>query len=94
MQKKANLGLIAIVIVLGLVILTITLINFYNRECSKNSDCSQSAYCGSDYKCHEFPKEIIVKENSYILASTILGVAMIIAAYILKGGRLPFRKKD
>ncbi|MFA6460950.1 MAG: hypothetical protein WCV90_01685 [Candidatus Woesearchaeota archaeon] len=94
MHKKANLGMILVIVVLGLVILSLVLIDFSKRECNKNSECSQTAYCGADYKCHEFPKEIVVKENSYVTAAIILGIALIVAAYIFRGGRIIRVKKS
>ena len=89
MNKKAALGLIVIIIILGIAIVALIVSSSFNRKCNKNSDCSKSAYCGSDYACHEYPKEIVVKENNYLSAAIIFGIALILAAYIYRGGKIP-----
>ncbi|MFH1682245.1 MAG: hypothetical protein ABIA37_00460 [Candidatus Woesearchaeota archaeon] len=88
MNKKA-VGLITVTIILALLILIIFLVDVAKRECQGNNDCPENAYCGTDYECHQFPEEIIIKENNFVPAALILGISLIIAAYIFKGGKLP-----
>lgn len=85
MHKKGN---VAVVIVLAIVILAIVLVDYFGRDCNNNRECSQDAYCGSDHQCHEYPKEIVVKQNNYVSAAIILGIALIVAAYIFRGGKI------
>ena len=93
MNIKASLGIIVIAVVLALVVLGSFLINLAGRECNNNKDCSQSAYCGSDYQCHEYPKNILVEKNSFVPASIIISVGLILTAFVHKNGRFPFQKK-
>jgi len=86
MNKKGSLGLIVVIIILSLVILSVYLVNVATRDCNSNKDCTKSAYCGTDYECHDFPKEIIVKENNYVPASVILSVGLIVSALIFRNG--------
>ena len=88
MNRKAS-GLIAVTIILALLILIIFLVNIAQRECHSSSDCSLNSYCGADHRCHQFPDEIIIKEHNYIPAALILGISLVIAAYIFRGGKLP-----
>lgn len=85
MNKKADGGLIALVVILIIIILIGVGINFGYRECSKDAECGEDSYCGSDFKCHEHPiieKEIIKRDLT--IPSIIMGIAIIVAALILK----------
>lgn len=82
-----------VAIVLALVVLAFILITFAQRECNSNRDCSDNAYCGSDHECHEYPNQIVVKETNYVNAALILGIFLIVAAYIFKGGKITCWKK-
>ncbi len=90
MNKKGAVQIVAIV--LALIILAYILIMFAQRECNSNRDCPGNAYCGSDHECHEFPDQIIVKETNYISSAAILGIFIVLAAYIFKTGEVPFYK--
>lgn len=92
MNQKANVGLIAVAIILALVILAIYLAGIATRDCNSNNDCSETSYCGSDFSCHEFPKEIVVEKNNWLWPALILGICLIIASYINRGGSLYFWK--
>ena len=56
------------------------------KECKLNSDCPENNYCGSDFKCHSFPviENTIVEGTDWKTPAAILGVAIIIAAMILR----------
>lgn len=90
MNKKGN-ALAVVSIILALLVLAIYLVGIATRECKSNRDCTDNAYCGSDYECHKYPEEIVVQKNSFTLAALILGISMAITAYIYKTGKIPFR---
>lgn len=92
MDKKGNVfGIVAII--LGLIILAIILINVAQRECNSNRDCSDNAYCNTKHECVEFPEQVVVKQSNLVPSAIILGIAIIIAAYIFRGKKLPWKKK-
>jgi len=93
MNVKANVGILIIAVVLALVVLGSFLINLATRDCNSNKDCPQSAYCGSDYTCHEYPKNIVVEKNSFVPASLIISVGLVLTAFVHKTGRFPFQRK-
>jgi len=93
MNKKGNLGLIAVILVLALLLFAIYMVGIATRDCNGNRDCAENAYCGTDYECHQYPEKIVVKENNFIPASLILGLALIIAVYIYRTGKIPFQDK-
>ena len=84
MNKKGN-AVAIIAIVLAFIILIMFLVNIGGRECKNNRDCTENSYCGTDYECHQFPSQVVVKESSYIPAAIIIGVALIVAAWIFRG---------
>ncbi|MBT3835775.1 hypothetical protein HOD05_03050 [Candidatus Woesearchaeota archaeon] len=89
-NKKGNIALIAII--LALVILGYMLTTFALRDCNNNTDCAENAYCGSDYECHAYPDEIVYKQNNFVPASLILGISLILAAYLFRTSKIPFKK--
>lgn len=58
------------------------------KECETNDDCTSDNYCGSDFKCHEYPsiEKTIVKKD-YTTAAGIIGLCIIIVALILRKRR-------
>ncbi len=70
------------------------LINLGQRECKSNSDCGSEAYCGSDFACHSYPtiQKTIVQYNLFWPA-VIIGLAIIIATWILKDGKFRLREE-
>ncbi len=87
----------ALTIILVVIIISVFLgwfINFSSRECRSNNDCQEDYYCGSDHACHQIPviEKTIVK-NNLLVPSIIIGIAIIIAALILKSFKIPFRRK-
>jgi len=96
LNKKADGGLTAIVIIVIILVFIGWLVKLNNRECTKDRDCGIESYCGSDFTCHRIP--IIEKTNSIVQydlkwPSVIIGISVIIAAIIIKGGKIPFRKE-
>jgi hypothetical protein len=56
-----------------------------SRECSENKECSSNNYCGSDFTCHQFPViENTVVHNDWTTPAAILGLAIVLAAMILR----------
>ncbi len=90
-KKGMALGIVAII--LALVILGIFLVSIAQRECNSNRDCPGNSYCNTQYECVEFPEQIVVKESNFLTSALILGIAILIAAYIFKGGKLPWKKE-
>jgi len=87
--RRAEAGLVIIVILLIAFIFIGWLISLGQRECKSNRDCSSDSYCGSDFACHEHPSiQKTVVKYSLIGPSLIVGIAIIIAAIILRWKRL------
>lgn len=87
MNQKGSAALAVVAVVLAFVILAMFLTNIAQRECKNNRDCADNSYCGTDYECHEFPRQVVVKESNYIWAALIMGVSLIVAAYIFRKGK-------
>ena len=82
-NKKGEMGLIIVLVIIILLFAVGWVINIGNRECNNNNDCGSDSYCGSDFSCHSFP--VIEKtKNSLFWPSVIIGLAIIISAAILK----------
>ena len=92
MNKKGSAALAIVAVILALVILGVFLISIAQRECNSNRDCPGNAYCGTDYECHNFPEQIVVKENNFIPAAIIVGTSLIISAYIFRKGKVKKEK--
>lgn len=92
--KKGEAVLAVILIIIIIVIFLGWLVNVGARECRSNSECGSDNYCGSDFSCHQIPviEKTIVK-NNLIVPSLIIGLAIIIAAIVLKSGKFRFGKK-
>lgn len=84
LAKKANGAVVVLVIVIILIIMY-WIVNLSFRECSSDKDCGADRYCGSDFKCHE--KIINRVEYNLTGPAAIIGLAIIIAAIILKWRR-------
>ena len=93
MNQKGNMVLGVIAILLGLIILAFILINVAQRECNSNRDCPENAYCNTQHECVEFPEQVVIKQSNLIPSAIIIGIALIIAAYIFRGKKLPWKKK-
>ncbi|MFH1276255.1 MAG: hypothetical protein ABIH82_04015 [Candidatus Woesearchaeota archaeon] len=87
MDKRGSLTLSFVVIVLAIILLSTFLVGMASRECNNNSDCQDDSYCGADNSCHRYPDKVLVKQNNFVPAALVFGIAIIIAAFI-------YRKKD
>lgn len=91
--RKSEAGLVIIVILLIAFIFIGWLISLGQRECKSNRDCSSDSYCGSDFACHEHPSiQKTVVRYSLIGPSLIIGIAIIIAAIILRRNLLNLKE--
>ena len=90
MNKKGNLA--AVVILLLIVVGIIVVVNYSMYDCTSNRDCQKEEYCGADNECHQYPNKIVIRQNSFVWASLILGICLIITAFVFRKGRLPFVK--
>jgi hypothetical protein len=55
------------------------------RECNLNSDCGSERFCGSDFKCHDYPSiQKTVNNYNFMPAATIIALAIVLAALILR----------
>lgn len=62
-------------------------------ECTANSECGDTQYCGSDLKCHPFPAiEKTVVKNDWTTPAAILGLSIVLAALIMRK-RVPRQRK-
>jgi len=87
--RKSEAGLVIIVILLMAFIFIGWLVSLGQRECKSNGDCSSDSYCGSDFACHEYPNiQKTVVQYSLIGPALVIGIAIIIAALILRWKRL------
>ncbi|HZX44466.1 MAG TPA: hypothetical protein VFF28_02160 [Candidatus Nanoarchaeia archaeon] len=81
MNKKADGGLTAIVIILIALVFLGWIINTGRRECDTNGDCDDAQYCGSDFACHDIPKTIVYKQSLVLpllfICLTIIALAVI-----------------
>lgn len=83
MNKKADGGLTAIVIILIVIIFLGWLVNLGNRECNSNKDCGKDSYCGSDFSCHQIPvieKEVVKRSWTVpvlLVCITAIAIALI-----------------
>lgn len=80
MNKKAN-AVVLVIAIIALLIIFWKIGDLASRECSLDKECNEESYCGSDFKCHKYPT---ITKHNYVPAAFIIGVSVVIAAYILK----------
>ncbi len=94
-NKRAEALTAAVLITVIIAVFLGWLINFNSKECRSNSQCQSGYYCGSDFSCHEMPViERTLRENSLIVPSIIIGIAIVAAALILKSAKNNSRKSS
>lgn len=90
-NKKAE-ALTIILVIIILVLFIGWLVSFNSRECRSNAQCPSDYYCGSDFSCHQLPTiEKTVIKNNLVVPSIIMGIAIIVAALILRFGKKSFK---
>ena len=81
LNKKADGGITAIIVIVIIIVFLGWLINLGSRECNSNKDCSQDSYCGSDFSCHQHPViNTEVNKISITLPIILIGIILIILA--------------
>lgn len=91
LDKKAQGAGIALIIIIIIIIIYAIIVNAV-KECRSDTDCGSERYCGSDFKCHDMKivqKTIIQNQYETWKAALVLGIAIIIAALILRWKRIP-----
>jgi ABC-type antimicrobial peptide transport system permease subunit len=84
MQKKGSAA-IAVLVIIILVGAIYWIVGLAKRECSKDSDCGSDRYCGSDFTCHDYKiVQKTVVNYDLIIPSIIVGIAIVIGAYVLR----------
>jgi|TARA_Y100000031_G_C8175811_1_gene364044 hypothetical protein len=93
LKHRGGEAVTIILIIIIVVFLIGYLINIGARECKSDAHCGSGYYCGSDFACHQIPTiEKTLIKNNFLIPSVIIGLAIVIAAIILKWQRSPFRK--
>ena len=82
---KHNKGELVSIITLVLIVLILIGygIKMSGRQCTSNSECKDTQYCGSDYKCHDM-QIVKVYKHDLLMPSIILAVAIVVGAVIMK----------
>jgi len=94
-NKRSEIVTIIFLTIIFSAIALFALIDISSRECRSDSQCPADNYCGSDFSCHQIPTiEKTVVKNNLILPSIIIGIAIIIAAIVLRFGKIYPSKKN
>ena len=108
MNKKGSGGGGAgiVVVIIGVIIGILILVNHlaffaqnFIHECRDNQQCSGNQYCGSDFKCHDFPitnQNIVQEYNSYNLIgpALIIAIGLVLGSYVLRKKETKEDKQD
>jgi len=93
-KKAFEMITLTVIVIIILAFLIGSIIDITPKECRTNTDCGSDFYCGSDFACHQIPViEKTVVENNFLVPSIITGIAIIIAAFVLKSDKIRFRKR-
>jgi len=77
-------GIFAFLIIIGAVL---AFSDTTNKECSKDSQCGENKYCGSDFSCHQIPTVTIQKTEiltDYTTPAALIAISIVFAALIVK----------
>ncbi|RMF54397.1 hypothetical protein D6745_05405 [Candidatus Woesearchaeota archaeon] len=88
-SRKGAAGVLLLALIVAIIIYGIVTVS--QRECSRDSHCKEGYYCGSDFKCHQHKTYEV--NNNFLAPSIILGIAIIIAALIIKDKLPSFTRK-
>ncbi|MBD3310346.1 hypothetical protein GF351_03950 [Candidatus Woesearchaeota archaeon] len=89
-NKKGNIAVIAVLGVIIIIIVVAWLVSIAARDCDRDLECPGEMYCGSDFRCHKpavLEKTEVHNDFHLTYAAVIIGVAIVIAAFILRYGR-------
>ena len=94
LYKKSEAA-ITLLIIIVIIFFLGWLINIGQRECKSNRDCGSESYCGSDFSCHSYPTiQKTVFQYNLFWPAVIIGLAIVIAAWIFRGGELRFGEEQ
>ena len=91
MNKKGFVHIIIGAVVLILIIIIGVQISEERKDCGGKpffgsvKTCLDTQYCGSDYKCHDYPEFVETGRPSYLIPSMVIGIAIVASAFILRG---------
>lgn len=95
LNKRADIGLGVIIVIIIIVIFLGWLIHEGWKECRVDSDCRENQYCTSTFECKDIP--VIEKVSPQFVNFTgvawIIGLCLIAAALILKWDSI-FKRKQ
>jgi ABC-type antimicrobial peptide transport system permease subunit len=85
MAGKKGSAAVAVLVVIVLVMAIYWILGLAGRECSRDTDCGSDRYCGSDFECHDY-KIVYKSVNNYdlVIPAIIIGLAIVIGAYVLR----------
>ncbi|MBI1969789.1 hypothetical protein HYS48_03790 [Candidatus Woesearchaeota archaeon] len=89
-QKKGAGPAIIILLVILAAIVIYWVSGLVQRECDKDTDCGEGFYCGSDFQCHEHKiiEKTEIRNFNLLIPSIIVGIAIVVAAIILRSKKL------
>ena len=91
MNKKGFLPIVIVAVALILIIVIAIQVTEGRKECGGKpmigtvEECPETHFCGNDFKCHEFPDSVEVGRPSYLIPALVIGIAIVISAFILRG---------
>jgi hypothetical protein len=86
MNRKGTIGATISILIVVIIVIAVYFAVVSSRDCNRDSECPAHNYCGADHECHKF--EIIqVEKQGLIFPALIIGIAMIVSAYILRKRR-------
>ncbi|MFH1591850.1 MAG: hypothetical protein ABIB47_00580 [Candidatus Woesearchaeota archaeon] len=74
------------IIVLLAIISAVLIAAYVSRECNTNLDCGGGRYCAYNHKCYDSSSNS--KSANLLPSALVIGIAIVISAYILKRGKV------
>ncbi len=93
MDHKGNVVLIVFILIVVLLSFILIVVEIASVECNNNRDCPADSYCNADNECRQYPEEVVVREQSFLGAAWVIGMALVVAAIILRVGQFSRGKK-
>lgn len=91
MNKKGFLPILIVIVAIILIIIIAVQVTEERKECGgepmfgSGNVCLEDQYCGNDFKCHDYPESVEVGRPSYLIPAIVIGIAIVISAFILRG---------
>jgi hypothetical protein len=95
LNKRADIGLGVIIVILIIVVFLGWLVNEGWKECRVDSDCKTNQYCTSQFECKDIPviEKVSPQNVNYNSVAWIIGLCLVAAALNLKWDSI-FPKKE